>query len=338
MNESNIKFDINNSFKSNINIEQTMGFLNYLELFLANTATKRVHGYGTIGLAYNTVRTYKSLHRIIKIFEKDSGKHLKLYSFDKNTSEDLTRYLKLDKQYSDNYTGQILKLLKVVLRDAQKSGYTIHPYSNYIEVFTQKKAERIIHILSVEEIKKIKKLRGISGKIKDSYNWFLIGLCIGQRVSDLMGLNPENIRLASGGLYVDIVQQKTKTAVTVGVSDSKVINIIKNEFPKRVSQAVFNRDIKLICKLAGISQLVKGFKNNPQSRRKEYIVAPKFEFVTSHIMRRSIASNYFGKIETPLLMNITGHSKESNFLTYIGTHQNKDALADLFMKQSEIIW
>ena len=153
-----------------------------------------------------------------------------------------------------------------------------------------------------------------------------------------MSLNPENIRLASGGLYVDIVQQKTKTAVTVGVSDSKVINIIKNEFPKRVSQAVFNRDIKLICKLAGISQLVKGFKHNPQSRRKEFIVAPKFEFVTSHIMRRSFASNYFGKIETPLLMNITGHSKESNFLTYIGTHQNKDALADLFMKQSGIIW
>ena len=34
MNESNIKFDINNSFKSNINIEQTMGFLNNLEISL----------------------------------------------------------------------------------------------------------------------------------------------------------------------------------------------------------------------------------------------------------------------------------------------------------------
>ena len=49
-------------------------------------------------------------------------------------------------------------------------------------------------------------------------------------------------------------------------------------------------------------------------------------------MRRSFASNYYGKIETPLLMNITGHTKESTFLTYIGTHQNKDALADLFMQ------
>ena len=55
-------------------------------------------------------------------------------------------------------------------------------------------------------------------------------------------------------------------------------------------------------------------------------------------MRRSFASNYFGKIETPSLMNITRHSKESTFLTYIGTHQNKDALADLFMHQAGVIW
>ena len=64
----------------------------------------------------------------------------------------------------------------------------------------------------------------------------------------------------------------------------------------------------------------------------------KYEFVTSHIMRRSFASNYYDKIETPLLMNITGHSKESTFLTYIGTHQNKDALADIFMQQAGVIW
>ena len=90
--------------------------------------------------------------------------------------------------------------------------------------------------------------------------------------------------------------------------------------------------------MAGINGLVSGFKNNPKIRRKEVVSAPKYEFVTSHIMRRSFASNYYGKIETPLLMNITGHSKESTFLTYIGTHQNKDALADLFMQQAGAIW
>ena len=40
----------------------------------------------------------------------------------------------------------------------------------------------------------------------------------------------------------------------------------------------------------------------------------------------------FRKIETPVLMQITGHAKESTFLSYIGQHVNKDAYADVFMK------
>jgi integrase len=81
-----------------------------------------------------------------------------------------------------------------------------------------------------------------------------------------------------------------------------------------------------------------GLKITQKTRRKEIINAPKYELITSHTMRRSFATNYFGKIETPILMEITGHSRESTFLSYIGTHQNKDALADLFMQQAGVIW
>ena len=94
----------------------------------------------------------------------------------------------------------------------------------------------------------------------------------------------------------------------------------------------------MICKIAGIDDVVRGFKNNPKARRKEVVDTTKHEFVTSQIMRINFASNYYGEIETPLLMNITGHMKESTFLTYIGTHQNKDALADLFMQKAIVIW
>ena len=107
-------------------------------------------------------------------------------------------------------------------------------------------------------------------------------------------------------------------------------------FLTKIAGSFLNDFLKVICKIAGISEVVRGFKNNPKTRRKEVVTAPKYEFVTSHIMRRSFASNYYGKIETPLLMNITGHTKESTFLTYIGTHQNKDALADLFMQKAGI--
>jgi integrase len=94
-----------------------------------------------------------------------------------------------------------------------------------------------------------------------------------------------------------------------------------------------NDFLKVICRIAGIEEVVRGFKNNPKTRRKEVVDAPKYEFVTSHIMRRSFATNYFGKIETPILMEITGHSRESTFLSYIGENPNKDAIADVFMER-----
>ena len=58
-----------------------------------------------------------------------------------------------------------------------------------------------------------------------------------------------------------------------------------------MTQVIFNKQIKTICKNAGIDDLVKGFKNNPKTRRKKVLSAPKYEFVTSHIMRRSFATN-----------------------------------------------
>ena len=325
------------SFSTHSKIEHSVLFSQYLKSFISNSATKRVQGYGTVGLAYNTIRTYKSLLRVVKAYEVEKSEKLYLNTIDKYTAESFTRFLKIDQQYSDNYCGQLLKLLKIVLRDAGKSGLEVHPYSNYIESFKQKSSDRILHILNPLEIKALKELQHIPEDYADSYKWLLIGLCIGQRVSDLLKLSPNNLRKAPTGLYIDIIQQKTKKAVTVGLVDPVVIKILLHQFPKKISQVAFNKEIKLLCRMAEIDQVVSGFKNNPRTRRKEIIKAPKYEFVTSHIMRRSFASNYYGKIETPLLMNITGHSKESTFLTYIGTHQNKDALADLFMQQAGVI-
>ena len=129
-----------------------MRLSNYLDLYISNASTKRVRGMEpwvlpTIQFALQIVKPNN------QTFEKDSNTYLYLDSFDKNASEDLTRYLKLEKQYSDNYTGQLLKNLKVVLRDAEKSGFKIHPYSHYIEVFKQKSSDRIIITLTPDEIK-----------------------------------------------------------------------------------------------------------------------------------------------------------------------------------------
>lgn len=120
--------------------------------------------------------------------------------------------------------------------------------------------------------------------------------------------------------------------VTIGVVDPDVIEILTNEFPYSISSQLYNQQLKKICRLAGINELVKGYKFCPNMKRKKLGLYPKCDLISSHDLRRSFATNYFGKIATPILMQITGHSKETTFLSYIGQQVNKDAYADAFMK------
>ena len=84
--------------------------------------------------------------------------------------------------------------------------------------------------------------------------------------------------------------------------------------------------------MAGLNQKVSSFKFNSKTQRKEMGVFPKHEVISSHDLRRSFATNFFGKIPTPVLMHMTGHSKESTFMSYIGRDPNRDAYADSFME------
>jgi integrase len=208
----------------------------------------------------------------------------------------------------------------------------VNPYTRHIESFTQKSRDRILQTISFEEIKKIKSLKHLPLTLENARKWMLIGLYIGQRVSDLLILNPSQLRFVEHGVYVDITQQKTDKNVTIGVVDLEVIKILKYKFPYSISAQMFNRQIKQVCQIAGINEMVSGYKLCPKTRRKKLGTHPKSRILSSHDLRRSFATNYFGKIETPILMQITGHSKESTFLSYIGTQVNKDTYADAFMK------
>ena len=96
----------------------------------------------------------------------------------------------------------------------------------------------------------------------------LIGLYVGQRVSDLLNLKPSQLRFIENGVYIDINQQKTDKYVTVGVVDKEVIQILKQCFPYAISAQLFNRQIKQISQIAGIYEMVSGYKLCSKTRRK----------------------------------------------------------------------
>ena len=107
--------------------------------------------------------------------------------------------------------------------------------------------------------------------------------------------------------------------------------IITKELPYKLSSQKFNEYLKELCQVCGIDEVTTGTKYNPKTQRKELGKYPKYELITSHSFRRSFATNYYKKIPTPILIEITGHSKESLFLEYIGKPKDKDENAKLFL-------
>ena len=275
---------------------------------------------------------------MIEEFESDFGKEIMLNEIDHMLVHKLKEWLLTKKEYSLNNSGLQLKLLKMICKEAERMSIPVNSYTRHIESFTQKSKDRVLQTISFEEIKKIKAIRDLPSTLEDARKWILIGLYLGQRVSDLLALKASQLRFIESGVYIDINQQKTDKYVTVGVVDKEVIQILKKSFPYPISAQLFNRQIKQICQIAGINNIVSGYKLCSKTRRKRLGTHPKYSLISSHDLRRSFATNYFGKIETPILMQITGHSKESTFLSYIETQVNKDTYADAFMKVAATLW
>jgi integrase len=303
-----------------------------IQKYIESAPLRRIKRTGSLGLSIYTIRNLERFHSLIESFEKSIKGEISLDVIDHKLVGRFKEWLLTEKGYSLNNAGLQVKLLKMICKEADRLGVEVHPYTRHIESFTQRNSDRCLQTLNFEEIKKIKELVGLSSSMENTRKWLLIGLSIGQRVSDLIRLDPIQMRYAERGLYIDIIQQKTEKHVTVGVIDPDVVGILKEDFPYRISQQLFNKQIKELCKYAGIDQLVKAYKVCPKTRRRVLGIYPKYSVISSHDLRRSFATNYFGKIETPILMQITGHSKETTFLSYIGQNVNKDAYADAFMK------
>ena len=306
--------------------------LTQISNYIKHAPLRRLKRSGSLGLSNNSIRNLKRFYDLIQEFESDFGQSIMLDTIDHMLVNAFKEWLLTEKEYSLNNAGLQLKLLKMICKEAERMSINVNPYTRHIESFTQKSKDRVLQTISFEEIKKIKAIRDLPSTLENARKWILIGLYIGQRVSDLLNLKPSQLRFIESGVYIDINQQKTDKYVTVGVVDKEVIKILKYKFPYSISAQLFNRQIKQICQIAGIYEMVCGYKLCIKTRRKRLGTHPKYSLISSHDLRRSFATNYFGKIETPILMQITGHSKESTFLSYIASQVNKDTYADAFMK------
>ena len=143
---------------------------------------------------------------------------------------------------------------------------------------------------------------------------FVFQCLIGCRVSDLWAMTKSN--LVNGA--IEYISRKTKEgrAITVRVP----LNAIANEIIERykdyqgaklfpfTSQQQYNRDIKLMFKLSGLTRIVTVI--NPTTREEEQ--RPICDIASSHLARRCFVGNLYKKVKDPnLIGKLSGHKEGS---------------------------
>lgn len=341
-----LKSKIDECFNRTVKEDNSI-LVNHIQYIIDNADLRIIQGSGKVGLSKARIDGYKMFKNTIINYQKHINSQIHFIDINKQFMDKFINWLMKTQVYTKNYTGKIIDNLKTVCLDAQKLDVRINPYTKQIKGFSETNDERYIVTLSFDEIERIKNTELTNSALINVRKWLLIGCEIGQRASDLLNITKESIRYSEGVMFLDIIQKKTKKEITMSVISEYLIDLIENDMPYKISIQKLNNHLKKLCKVAGIDEVIEGRKNmviktvevvengvkkTKKVFRKVFGKYPKYELVSSHTFRRSFATNYYKKMPTPVLINITGHSKESLFLAYINRQEDKDENAKLFMK------
>ncbi|WP_299366704.1 tyrosine-type recombinase/integrase [Winogradskyella sp.] len=287
---------------------------------IINNARTRRNALGGIGLSKSRINSYKSLNRIIK--EYQDKRLFKVKDVDLGFSKSFLGYLIDKKGYQESYAIKKLADLKTVCFDAQSNGIEVSYQLK--KIHSAKKTNENIIYLNESELRKIDEVDLPSKSLDNARKWLLLGCNIGQRASDLLNLDESNF-VVRGELHViELKQQKTGKNITIPIL-TKTQEVLNSGLPYKISIQKFNENVKQVCKLAGIDEVIYGGliqsfneEKGKSNNRKVLGNYHKWQLISSHVCRRSFATNLYGELPTPLIMSITGHSSEKMLLNYIG--------------------
>lgn len=259
---------------------------------------------------------------------KKTFKHLKFSDLDNSFRVDFEKYC-LRENYKISTTYRNLKFLKMICKVAESLDLQVNKHT-FLWKFDIEKASKNVPksiYLTFDELDKIEKTEMPNEHLDNARDWLLIACYTGQRVSDYLRFNSSMIvHDDENQYYIEFNQIKTGTKMQIPLLQ-KVKNILLKrggEFPRKISDVNLNLYIKDVCELASIDEVLYNGKvmtiqreGLPRITRKVFGNYPKYQLVTSHIGRKSFATNFYEKIPITYLLNFTGHKTERQLLAYI---------------------
>jgi integrase len=297
-------------------------FTNYIEQFIEESKTKR----NRLGnpIKPRTIQHYNTTLNKIKAYEEHTNIKLKITDINLKFHTNFINFLEQQQKLNPNTIGGYIDDIKLFINNADKKDIPINKEVLLSEFYTPTNKTKDIY-LTEEEIKKIYIHVFEDDYLDNARDWFIIGLRTGLRISDFLKLTKKN--LADG--FIEKQTLKTDFPVIIPIHEEvqAILDKRNGKFPRAISDQKFNDYIKIVCEKVGINEVVEGAKmiettiktdgKEEKIFRKKIGKYKKYELVTSHICRRSFATNLYGKIDTLTIMKITGHKTESQFLSYI---------------------
>ncbi|QES87606.1 tyrosine-type recombinase/integrase [Rhizosphaericola mali] len=270
-------------------------------------------------LCISTIKRYNVFLKLIKLFEGSECKRFKILEINNKIIQKFISFC-ISEQYSQSTITRSVLFFKTILNFCSSLGMKTKNYEIKCPRFKIK--TKAIITLNEEEIKKIE-AKEVPQNLYSAKQWLLISCYTGQRFSDFMNFSSSNFVDIQNEKCIQFVQKKTGKNIVLPLHPFvlKILNENNGLFPPKLDLVNYNLQIKRIAQLSGINTNV--FCNKRKHFRCFYAEFPKWKALSSHIGRRSFATNFYGKIPTTLLMLATGHSTEQMFNKYVNLYCNE---------------
>lgn len=275
-----------------------------------------------------TLKKWNVVRNKVEKFQNDMNRTFKIRDVNTSFLNEFTEWSKR-MNYDNSVINGNFKDIKSVCNEAQFYNIEISPDLHLIK--SKLKNETAFKIyLSIDELEKIQALDNLPDYLDNVRDWLIISCYTGQRISDFKRFKPEMIRKQGNRSFIDIKQKKTDKNVSIPLLPIiiDILNKRDGNFPRPISDQRYNEYIKDVCKLAKIKEPTQGkiAKVTEIGTRKEAGIYEKWKLITSHVGRRSFATNFYGKLPTSHIKDITGHGTEAMLLKYIGKTSKDTAI------------
>lgn len=273
-----------------------------------------------------TIKKQKTVISKVLEFLKTQNRRLKVSDYDIKVSNKFEQFLTAQ-GIAKGTIGRYVKYPKTFIAHAKSIGIEVNEGLSEIKGYS---TDTPTIYITETELQSISQNTYLNINQQTAKDWLVIGFYTGQRASDLLQMNPKQLITLEGNLFINLSQQKTKTPVLIPVHAEvkKILDKRNGKFPPVFSdnidsaKTIFNKNLRDIARQSNIDRLEWGKKWNDETKRFDYDNYPLYEIISSHVCRRSFATHNYSKIPTPIIMAVTGHKTEKEFLNYIGKDYN----------------